>query len=345
MAAHSVLFALLRVFCGYLPKRTGGRGQRRKSSFRHIWQRALLLLVGAPSLPAAGQVGQEDAYLRTITDTYHARLENTYLYQQAVMPAGYASVERSFQVGKKHYRMEYALKDLPSGEQVREEYALRFINHDTVSLGQARYVLSGKLIRGQQQLGMGAFTEYKQDIYTQAGTLLLSQTFDPVAVLSLVPGAARTGQTLYVRNVPRGLAADTIASYYLFRSRSGDTCQVTLSQRADDTRPWHGNTNSRVACSWRVELTRRCLTAEQLDPANGTVREWVRTYSTATDFLEEQTDSWVDREAAGGRTKRLNYRRHYRQLSRQQALDTYSVINDKPTSKAFLTFTISSLYH
>jgi hypothetical protein len=340
MAVHFGLFTLLQVFCEYLPRRASGRGQRRTSSFHGI---ALLLLVGGTNLPAVGQVGQEDAYLRTLTDTYHARLENTYLYQQAVMPAGYASVERSLQVGKKQYRVEYALKDLRSGEQVREEYGLRFLNHDTVSLGQARYVLSEKLVRGPQQLGMGAFTEFRQDIHTQAGTVLLSQTFDPVAVLSLAPGAARTGQVLYVRSAPRGLAADTLASYYLLRAGSGDTCQVTLSERVDASRPWHGN--SRVACSWRVELTRRRLTAEQLDPANGTLRAWVRTYSTATDFVEEQTDSWVDREAAGGRTTRLNYRRHYRQLSRQQALDTYAVVNSKPTSKAFLTFTISSLYH
>lgn len=320
--------------------------RNKKKSFWQSTARALglLLLGGGLALPAAGQQpGQEDAYLRTLTDTYRARLENTFRYQQAVLPGGYASVERSLQAGKKHYRMEYALKDLHTGEQVREEYGLRFFNHDTVSLAQARYVLSGKLVRGPQQLGMGAFTEYRQDIYAQAGTLLLSQTFDPVAVLSLAPGAARTGQVLYVRNATWGLAADTLASYYLLRAGSGDTCQVTLSERADASRPWHGN--SRVACSWRVELTRRRLTAEQLDPANGTLHAWVRTYSTATDFVEEQTDSWVDREAAGGRTTRLNYRRHYRQLSRQQALDTYAVVNGAPTGKPFLTFSISSLYH
>lgn len=345
MAVLFSLWTILQLFCGHLPRRASGRAQRRKSSFPCTWPRALLLLVGAgTSLPAVGQAGYEDAWLRTLTDTYHERLESTYLYQQAVLPAGYARVERSLQVGQKHFPVGYALKDLNSGRQVCEEYALHVVNGDTVSLGQATYVLSGKLTREQNQLSMGAFTVYKQDIYVEANTVLLSQNFDPVAVLNLAPGAARTGQTLYVRNASQGLAADTIAKYYLWRSRSGDTCQVTLSQRADATRPWLNSINSRVACSWRVELARRCVTAEQIDPVNGSVQAWVRTYSTATDFSEVHTDDWADQGAHGGRVTRLVYRREFRQLSPQQALDTYSVVNGEPTRKAFLTFTICSIY-
>ena len=216
-----------------------------------------------------------DDRLQLINRTFHQRLESTYKHQQAAVPAGCTSVERYLQLGNKKYLMEYALHDRNAGLEMREDYSLRFLNHDTVRVANAYYVASDKSTGESVQKYLTSYSERYNELFFDSNNLAISQSFDPLAVLSLRPGTARNRQWLYAWSMQPAQGGDTVASYHLFRSRTGDTCQVQLRERSAEQQlrryaqrePWRYA--QRVACSWQVELTRRRLTAEQVSPGEG----------------------------------------------------------------------------
>jgi hypothetical protein len=226
----------------------------------------LLLALCAHCLAAAGQPEprQIEAQLRTINDTFHNRLESTFKYQQAVLPVGYTAVERYLEVGTRKYLLEYAMNDVASGEQLREDYSLRLVNHDTLRVGKATYRLGVKIDIDKTGIesSSGAFSDYKYDgPSVEAANLSITQNFAPLLVLALRPGPVQPKSWLYVRQQqyryerhPGGandildpalgkglqlaLRSDTMASYHLLRSRTGDTCEVKLFERLVADEPW-----------------------------------------------------------------------------------------------------------
>lgn len=268
------------------------------------------------------------------------------------MPGGYTSVERYLQNGNKKYLIEYAIDNRKAHTQMREDYSLCFINRDMVRVGKAHYVASYKSAT-ETGLGSLAFSsEYLNDSYFEATNLLINQNFDPLAVLALRPGASQSRQWLYAQ--ARG--GDTVASYHLLRSRTGDTCQVQLRERMSKQQSWR-HTN-RLACSWTVELTRRRVTAEQVSPEEGGgILRWVRTYRSATDFTETLTNQY--RVGYGGPPHTVAYvlyTRDFTQINPGKSVDTFTVFGmptdfntpsdlDWPSAtKAVLTFRIISTY-
>jgi hypothetical protein len=305
-----------------------------------------------------------DNRLQLINNTFHQRLESTYKYQQAIMPTGYTSVERYLQLGNKKYLLEYALDDQKAGRQMREDYSLRFLNHDTVRVGKAHYVAGTKRTTESVQGYLAFSSEYLNDSYFEVTNLLITQTFDPLAVLALRPDAAQTGQWLYARSTQAAEQGDTVASYHLFRSRTGDTCRVQLRERSAEQQlqryaqreSWRSA--QRRVCSWQVELTRRRLTAEQVLPGEeGGIIRWVRIYRTATDFTETLTGQY--RIGYGGPPHTVAYvwySRDFTQINPSRSVDTFTVF-DMPTNfnepsdfnwpsvtKAAFTFSVLSTY-
>ena len=306
----------------------------------------------------------EDYQLQLINSTFHQRLESTYKYQQAIMPTGYTSIERYLQLGNKKYLLEHSIDDRKTDKQMREDHSLRFINHDTVRVGKAHYVAAGKSTTESVQGSSAYSSEFLNDLYFEVTNLLITQTFDPLAVLALRPGAARTGQWLYARSMQPAERGDTVASYYLLRSRTGDTCQVQLRERSTEQQlrrytqrePWRYA--QRVACSWQVELTRRRLTAEQVSPGEGGgILRWVRTYRTATDFTETLTDEYsIGYGGPSYTVAHVCYSRNFKQINSSRSVDTFKVFDkltdfkvpsdlDSPSvTKEVLTFNILSTY-
>ncbi|HEX8427092.1 hypothetical protein [Hymenobacter sp.] len=306
----------------------------------------LLVILFSISLIARGQQNNIDYRLQLINDAFHQRLESTYKYQQAVVPGGYTAVERSLQIGNKKYLLEYAINDRKTGQQMRENYSLRFINHDTVRVGKAHYVTSSKHPTESVQGSIALSSEYLNDSYFEATNLLITQNFDPLAVWGLHPSSFRSGQWLYARSMQPTERGDTVASYYLLRSRTGDTCQVQLRERMNRQRPWRYT--NRLACSWVVELTHRRLTAEQSIGSEGNNQSlhWVRTYRTATDFVETLTLHY--RSGDGGppvSQTDLVYKRNFKQVTTHQSIDTFTIKDGSAGAKGPLTFNIVSTYY
>ena len=258
------------------------------------------------------------------------------------MPMGCRSIKRYLQLGNKKYLFEYALDDRKTGQQLREDYALRFINHDTVRVGMANYVASDKTTAkstGQSvQSSISSYSERYNGLFFNANNLAISQNFDPLAVLSLRPDTARSRQWLYAWSMQPAQGGDTVASYHLFRSRTGDTCRLQLREcsaeqqlrRYAHREPWRYA--QRVACSWQVELTRRRLTAEQVLPGEGGgILRWVRTYRTATDFTETLTGQYRIGDGGPPHTvAHAYYSRDFKQINPSRSVDTFTVF-DEPT--------------
>jgi hypothetical protein len=325
-------------------------------------------LRGLEERPARGPVPPDlanvvDDRLQLINKTFHQRLESTYKYRQAAVPAGCTSVKRYLQLGKKKYLMEYVLHDRNAGLEMREDYSVRFLNHDTVRVGMAHYVAGGKLTTGTGQASSAASSEFRNNTYFEVNCLAINQNFDPLAVLSLRPDTARSRQWLYAWSMQPAQGGDTVASYQLFRSRTGDTCRLQLYERSTEHQlrryaqrePWRYS--HRVACSWQVELTRRRLTAEQVSPGEaGGILRWVRTYRTATDFTETLTGLY--RIGDGGppyTVAHVFYSRNFTQINSSRSVDTFTVFDepdfkepsdfDSPSvTKAELTFSVVSTY-
>ena len=293
---------------------------------------------------AIGQQNSIDHRLQLINNTFHQRLESTYIYQQAVMPGGYTSVERYLHIGKKKYLLEYAIDNRKAHQQMREDYSLRFINRDTVRVGKAHYVASYKSATETGQLSSAFSSEYLNDSYFEANNLLISQNFDPLAVLALRPGAAQGRQWLYARSTQPAERGDTVASYYLLRSRTGDTCQVQLRERTSRQQPWRYA--QRVACSWQVELTRRRLTAEKVPPGEGgEILRWVRTYRSATNFTETLTGQYsIGYGGPPSIETYVLYSRDFTQINASRSVDTFTVFDNNAGTKAVLTFSVISTY-
>jgi hypothetical protein len=294
---------------------------------------------------ARGQQPNPDTQLQLLNNTFRLRLENTYKYQQAALPTGCTTVERYLQLGNKQYLLEYAVDDRRAGQQLRQDYMLRFVNQDTVRLAQAQYAAGGADTREGVQGSLAMGSEYLNDAYFDAYNLLLTQTFDPLAVLALRPGAARTGQWLYARSTKPAERSDTLASYSLLRSRTGDTCQVQLLERTSRQQPWRHA--KRLACRWTVELARHFLTAEQL---LGTAEDrytlrWERLYHTATDFTETLTGEY--RIGGGGPPSVetiTHYSREFAQINASKSVEKFTVFDSSSDNKAVLTFTVVSVY-
>lgn len=305
----------------------------------------LLLLLGNITLPARGQVNNADNQLQLINNTFRLRLENTYTYQQAALPAGCTSVERYLQLGSKSYLLEYVVDDHRAGQQLRQDYMLRFVNQDTVRLAQAQYAAGGAGTTAGVQASLAMGSAYLNDAYFEAYNLLLTQTFDPLAVLALRPGAARTGQWLYARSTQPAERGDTVASYQLVRSRTGDTCQVRLLERTSRQRPWRHA--KRLACRWTVELARHSLTAEQLSATadNGKLLRWERLYHTATDFTETLTGQYRTGDGGPPSVETItHYSREFTQNNASKSVEKFTVFDSSPDNKAVLTFTVVSVY-
>lgn len=313
---------------------------------------ALIPVLCLAALMAVGQPNKVDNRLQLINSTYRQRLENTYKYQQAVVPTGYTSVERYLQLGNKKYLLEYVVDDRRAGQQIRQDYMLRFLNQDTVRLAQAQYVAGGASTTAGVQSSLAMASEYLNDSYFDTYNLLLTQTFDPLAVLALRPGAARMGQWLYARSTQPAERGDTVASYYLVRSRTGDTCRLQLRERSAEQQlrryaqrePWRYA--QRVACSWQVELTRRRLTAEQVSPGEGGgILRWVRTYRTTTDFTETLTGQYsIGYGGPPSIETYVLYSRDFTQINASRSVDKFTVFDSNVGTKAVLTFSVVSLY-
>lgn len=309
------------------------------------WRWRLLLVLLGSALAARGQQADPDKQLYLLHTLWSLRLENTYKYQLAALPAGCTSVERYLQLGSKQYLLEYGVDNRQTKQQLRQDYMLRVVNHDTVRLAQAQYMAGGANSREGVQGSLAAGSEYLNDSYFDTYNLLLSQTFDPLAVLALRPGAAQTGQWLYARSTTPEERGDTVASYSLLRSRTGDTCQVRLLERTSRQRPWrHAN---RVACSWTVELARHRLTAEQLSATadEGYTLYWERLYHTATNFTETLTSQ---RRTGDGGPPSLetttHYSRDFVQHNASRSEEKFTVFDSSSGTKAVLTFKIISMY-
>jgi hypothetical protein len=309
------------------------------------WRGRLLLVLLGSTLAARGQPADPDKQLYLLHTSWRLRLENTYKYQLAALPAGCTSVERYLQLGGKQYLLEQTVDNRRTGQQLRQDYMLRVLNQDTVRLAQAQYLAGGATTREGVQGSLAAGSEYLNDSYFDTYNLLLSQTFDPLAMLALRPGAAQTGQWLYARSTTPEERGDTLASYSLRRSRTGDTCQVRLLERTSRQRPWrHAN---RVACSWTVELARQRLTAEQLSATadDGYTLRWERLYHTATDFTETLTSQY--RTGDGGPPSletTTHYCREFVQRNASRSVEKFTVFNSSSGTQAVLSFEVISLY-
>lgn len=307
-------------------------------------RRLLVILLGT-TLAARGQQPNPDTQLQLINNTFRQRLENTYKYQQAALPAGCTTVERYLQLGSKQYLLEYAVDDRRAGQQLRQDYMLRFLNQDTVRLAQAQYAAGGASTTAGVQSSLAMGSEYLNDAYFDAYNLLLTQTFDPLAVLALRPGAARTGQWLYARSTQPAERSDTVASYSLLRSRTGDTCQVRLLERTSRQQPWRHA--KRLACRWTVELAHHRLTAEQL---LGTAEDkytlrWERLYHTATDFTETLTGQYRTGDGGPPSVETItHYSREFTQINASKSIEKFTVFDSSSGNKAVLTFSILSTY-
>lgn len=308
---------------------------------RHRAATVLVVGLSSAALPVRGQQYVLDHHLQQLNHVLQHRLERTYKYQQALDTDTSAVVKRYLVANHKRYLVECRVRNGLAHTQTREAYALRFLSRDTLCFSQARY---GATLKGAGQIGpqarsLGLASEYSEALFVEAHNLLLTQTFDPVAVFSLQPGSARTGQWLHV--VEQG---DTLASYYLHRSPTGDTCQVQLYERlAPPQRP--GRRRLQPTWQWRVELAHRRLTGA-LDTTASGGQYWERTYRNGTDFSEVATTVYRDLDPAhaGRQQTTVVYRREFRRLSPHQAVDTYTVQDEFTAAKEPLLFTILSTY-
>jgi hypothetical protein len=309
------------------------------------WRWRLLLVLLSCALAARGQQSDPDKQLYLLHTSWQLRLENTYKYQLAVLPIGCTSVERYLQLGGKQYLLEYAVDNRRADQQLRQDYMVRIVNQDTVRLAQAQYMGGGATTREGVQGSLAAGSAYLNDSYFDTYNLLLSQTFDPLAVLALRPGAAQTGQWLVARATPPGERGDTVASYSLVRSRTGDTCQVQLLERTSRQRPWRHA--KRVACRWTVELARQRLTAEQqyATREDGYTLYWERLYHTATDFTETLTSQMLIGDGGPPSLETTtHYCREFVQRTAGKSVEKFTVFDRSTGTKAVLTFQIISLY-
>lgn len=307
----------------------------------------LLLALLSSTLAAQGQQAtpDPDKQLFLLHTTWRLRLENTYKYQLAALPAGCTSVERYLQLGGKQYLLEYTADNRRTGQLLRQDYMVRVVNHDTVRLAQAQYAAAGASTREGVLGSLAVGSEYLNDSYFEAYNLLLTQTFDPLAVLALRPGVARTGQWLVARSTQPAERGDTLASYSLRRSRTGDTCQVQLLERTSRQRPWRQA--QRLACRWTVEVARRRLTAEQPSATadDGYTLRWERRYHGANDFTETLASQYITGD--GGPPALATtavYVREFTQVSAGRSVEKFTVFDSNSGTKAVLTFSILSTY-
>lgn len=309
------------------------------------WRWRLLLVLLGCTLVARGQQTDPDKQLYLLHTSWQLRLENTCKYQLAVLPIGYTSVERYLQLGGKQYLLEYTVDNRRTDQQLRQDYMVRVVNQDTVRLAQAQYMGGGATTREGVRGSLAAGSAYLNDSYFDTYNLLLSQTFDPLAVLALRPGAAQTGQWLVARSTPPGERGDTVASYSLVRSRTGDTCQVQLLERTSRQRPWRHA--KRVACRWTVELARHRLTAEQPSATadDGYTMCWERVYHTATNFTETLATQYLIGDGGPPSLATTTaYVREFTQVNAGKSVEKFAVFDSSTGTKAVLTFEVISLY-
>lgn len=261
---------------------------------------------------------------------FYRRLETTCPYQEAVLPAGVGGVKRYLQVGKRRYLLESVVAN---GQVVtKENYWLHAWGKDTLHLKKSHQELAPALPSRQGQLRQVSFHNDPSPVaipdpsapLVDTTWASLTQAFSPPAVLALRPAAARTGQTVYVINQRPQFRGDTLACYTLERSRTGDSCQVVLLERATPaSRQWHAN--ARVSCVWETDRSRRYVTATRFFEGWAGYSRWVRTYATAalTDFTESHFNTWPSGHAL--QSTRIIYRRQFRQLSARRSRDTYTL--------------------
>ncbi|WP_226163854.1 hypothetical protein [Hymenobacter terricola] len=277
-----------------------------------------------------------------VNTVFYTRLESTLRYQEAILPTGRSTSNQYVQLGKRQVLLE-SVRTLGPSEakhRVREDYRLAGTVRNPRSSGKVRYQLNVPQAQQGRPVAFGLFHDYPTEESVEANAFLLLQEFSPWELLRLRPGRAQSGQAVYVRNAAADFTGDTLACYAL--TRTGQTYQMVLQERRTPARRrWRHNT--KVTCSWNIDLARRQIVATQPQGNGGITLRWTRTYANATDFSEVCTSTALPQWLGDLTNVFTLYSRTFQQKGPAGSADKYTLPNlvkTKPSS----TFLIVSRY-
>lgn len=307
------------------------------------WRRYLLCGLGACGLSVGATVqAQTINLLAEVQQTFGQRLETTFHYQEAVGPEGVTAIKRYLQVGKRAYVLERYTAPALGQIRVTERYLLQGGGDDTVCICTARFSLGNEVTRNGKTACVGVFHHYITPLTIEAGEIMVVRTFKLAAFLDLDLSLIPNGQTLYVLNQASDVRGDTLACYHLTQASPGHAVLTLQERQTAASRRWHHNT--RVTYRWESDLAQHKVTATQVQ-ADGTYGvQWMRTYTNSTDFSETQFYFASPHREGDGMIKQEFYRREFKKLSPQLALDSYTLTKQTEPTKS-LAFSITHYYH
>jgi hypothetical protein len=288
------------------------------------WRALGILAIGSLCTPAQAQAQAPPIdLLAQVAAAFGQRLETTLRYQEAVAPEGVRASRSCLRLGQREYVLErYTATPLGLG-RVKEQYLLQTQGPDTVSTCTARFLLGNEVTRRGKTACVGVFHKYLTPLTIEAGQVFVLRTFSPADLLALAPGLTPAGQTLYVLNEAPDVNGDTLACYRLTRGAAGHALLTLQERRTAASRRWRHNT--RLTYRWEADPAQRQVRAAQLGPDGTPGLQWVRTYANQTDFSESHFSFAPPEQEGDGMVEQVYYRREFRQISPQQALDHYTL--------------------
>jgi hypothetical protein len=273
----------------------------------------------------------------TVNEIFSHRLENTLRYQEAVGPLGVARGRAYVQIGRRQFLLETLQTLSPDSQRVREDYLLDVRQGDTLSVSTARYAITLPRPWEGYQARIGVFHAYSEPfpIGIEAGQVLLRAEFNPLALLSLQPGAARVGQQVWVLNSAYGLHGDTLACYKLLPApEQGQYLMALYERRTRGNRHWRHN--NRLTYQWLVDPGARQVEAAEFPQPGPNSWRWLRTYTSETDFSETCSSAMT---SPRGMIIMPQYSRVFTRKSAKDYHDIYTITNYE-TAKPALTFSV-----
>lgn len=257
-----------------------------------------------------------------LNQAFPRRLEASFPYQEAALPAGLTSRKSYLKVGAHQYLLAEAALLPQDGRLRQDEYALHTLGGALQASFQRRYLQEVSPAMSSPGLRVSYYQAYvftDQDV-RQTKALLL-QNFVPQQLFETLPAAGEP-RFFYVLDNRPASKGDTLASYQVARAAGSQSCQLTLWQPLNPLRRrWQANCARTQTWdfTWQGPLLQRVV-------AERAGQRWTRQYRTAHDFTETLETAELAAGRGGGSTVHtVVYQRHYRRRGPHRALDTYRV--------------------
>jgi hypothetical protein len=283
--------------------------------------RIITLLFLWPLL-SAGQSVKMQQSAKLLSHAFAQRLEASFQYQEAILPAGTTNRESYLKVGHRRYLLTETVR-LPRDNQLQQDnYLVQPRNGVLRTSFQSRYLIEPDPDRstpGQRVSYYQAYVSTDQGI--EPTKALLLQNFDPLRLLDERPATGQNAVFYVLDNASAG-QRDTLASYQLECPDSSRFCLLTLDERRDArSHRWHENhvSTQTWTSTWQGSRQEQ-LVSERKGQC------WTRQYRTAHDFTETLEAYGLSQALGGGAGWHATvYERHYRRRGKHRAVDTYTL--------------------